>query len=599
MVRNDVALGHENLHHNYRELNNRSPIDYTDEMERDFNMYRPPRSDDPDDSWRANTVRPVVRNKIISIVAHITSSIMVPTTHAQNSNDERDKISGQVMKDMIKWVVQNSNYERSYLQSVINMCVAPGALFEVQYVEAKKKTKLPDETKEGKPWVEKEVIDDVHSGFQFSPVPVTDIYIANPYEGDIQKQRFLARTKRLDYNEAKAIYGDNENFKHVQPGMHQVFDQDSYSFYSQEDHEYEGMVEEVTYWNRGMDLELCFVGGVLMSDPDRPIKRLDKRYPIAKSGGEPFTTHDFFYRKSVADKLSHDKELVDTLYNMVLDGTFLSLMPPMANYGDEELDSSVFVPGSIAQLDADSKLESLAPRSDLNSGMSAIQMIEQSMGESSLSSNLQGVSSEGSQTAKEVSLLQKNAMTNLGWLGKMNKQLVEDVGKLVISDIQQHLTVGDAFDTVSPYFRLKYRSFLLSNENVDGKNVTKKITFDSSYQNKETEKKKDKEKNEMNLLEKEGWDTDTRLYCVNPEKFRNLSFLVSVDADDMADESESMKRAISLEGYDRMIQNPHLDGEAVTREMLVDVYKPGEADKFMKGEKKAKQEQMQLSLIHI
>ena len=49
----------------------------------------------------------------------------------------------------------------------------------------------------------------------------------------------------------------------------------------------------------------------------------------------------------------------------------------------------------------------------------------------------------------------------------------------------------------------------------------------------------------------------------------------------MGPKNRSLEKALNLEAYDRMIQNPVLDQQAVTRDFLVEVYKPGEGDKYI------------------
>src|SRR3972149_203921 len=66
-IQKDFTTGQEIMSRNFREFNDRSVLTYLDQSQKAFNNYIPPRSMDPDESWRAQTVRPVTRNKIISI----------------------------------------------------------------------------------------------------------------------------------------------------------------------------------------------------------------------------------------------------------------------------------------------------------------------------------------------------------------------------------------------------------------------------------------------------------------------------------------------------------------------------------------------------
>ncbi len=71
-VLRDYEQGYQNWNKPLNEFNGRSVIEEINANQKAFNSYVPPKSDDPDESWRAQTVRPIVRNKLISIAAHVT-----------------------------------------------------------------------------------------------------------------------------------------------------------------------------------------------------------------------------------------------------------------------------------------------------------------------------------------------------------------------------------------------------------------------------------------------------------------------------------------------------------------------------------------------
>lgn len=567
-----------------REFNDRSIITEINVNQQAFNSYVPPRSDDPDESWRAQTIRPITRNKLISIAAHVTAAIIYPNIFAQNDRDEEDRDAAVVMRDLVEWVIDNSNYSRSFIQAIITALVEPAVIMEAGYAEIFRtiKDKSVKKNKDGKyTYTKKEILDEVLSGFKSYVIPCQELLIANIYEPDIQKQRFLVKTKWIDYKEAKQKYGDHENFKSVVIDSITVFDEKTQCFYDVRTDESKGyLVNETTYYNRTEDLELTFINGILVCDTEACLKRDDKLYPFSKSGYEPLNNGQFFYYKSAANKLGSDQELVDTLYNMILDGAFLAIMPPMALYGSEEVNSSVMIPGVVTSFrDPNTKLESIAPRSDLRAGLETISMVERSMAESSQDSLQAGVGAGGSRTAREVMLLEKNAQVALGLFGKMTMFLVEDFGKLLVGDILQHMTVMQVSGILGEN---KYRTFLLNDKQVDGKKVTKKIQFTDEYIGRDEIPEEELEQKKWDLMEEEGYDGDVRIALVNPDEFRKAKYRVRVSADDLVPKSKALERALNLEAYDRLIQNPIIDQEAVTRDFLIDVFKPGQGDKYVK-----------------
>lgn len=581
MVMKDIDLGRRILTQSYPEFNDRSVIGEVNANQKAFNSYIPPRSDDPDESWRAQTVRPITRNKLISIAAHVVASILYPGVFAQNQRDQEDKDAAIVMRDLIEWVITNSNYERTFLQAIIAALTDPAAIIHTGFYEVMRKVK---EMKEDGTYSEREILDEVLSGFAFYLVPCSELYIANIFEADIQRQRFVARRKLIEYDDAQLIYAKHNNFKYVKPGVRAVFSKEENTFYEISDTDLgDSLVEEVVYYNRAQDLELTFINGILMCAPDYPNQRQDKMYPFAKFGYELLNNGLFFYYKSAANKLGSDQELVDTMYNMVIDGTFLSLMPPSALYGSENVDASVYVPGTITSFrDPNTKFESIGPKSDLRAGLEGIGLIEKSMTESSQDNSQAGIGDNTERTAYEIGRLEQNAKTALGLFGKNVGFFVSDLGQLLLSDICQHLTVAQVMDITTPGGRMQFKSFVLPDKVEAGRKVTKRIKFTDQYFNDDEYSKEKLMDNSTKILEEEGdLDAETKIYMVDPQLFREMKYKITIEPDILTPRNKNLEKALNLEAYDRLVQNPLVDMDAITREFLLDVYKPGESDRYM------------------
>jgi hypothetical protein len=558
----------------YEEFNNLTLIQTLDRDRKAFNSYVPPASEDPDESWRAYTVRPVTRNKVISIAAHVTSSLLYPQIFAQNDNDAEDKEAALVMRDLVEWTNEQGGYAINFVKAVVKALVDPVTIFEEGYAEVFRKIK--DIQADGS-WKDKEVLDEIYSGFINSIVPCEELYIANAYESNIQKQAFLIRQRFIEVDEAKEKYQSSSNWKYVTPGITVFFDEATDGFYQMKDDNIsESLVEETTYYNRYADVELRLINGILMDDPDRPLQRKDKAYGFAKTGYEFFGGTDFFYYKSLVSKMSSDQEIIDTLYNMIIDGSFLQVMPPGVISGDEEFDASIMIPGGITIMNEESKFQTVNTNNNLSAGMNALQMVERSASESSADRLSQGMSSDSTPaTAYEISRLETNARTMLGLFGKMIAEFVEEFGKLRVGTILQHMTVAQGSEITGGVTRLKYRQFLMPSGK-EGKK-TKKIMFDMTLpEDEEGQMKKSFE------LQKEERRSGSKIAVVNPELFRRNKYLFRVKADFMPEQSEAVKKSLNLEAYDRAIQNPILDQEKVTSEFLLESYRPGEADKFVK-----------------
>ena len=581
-VREDYAHGHTIMNTPLEEFNHLSIIEQINEDRKSFNAYVEPRSDNPDESWRAQTIRPIVRAKLISIAAHVVANMVVPKVFAQNDQDDEDKAASEIFGDLMEWAIHHSNYERTFVNAIITALVDP-----IVYVhqDFKKILRTVKRMTEDGTYTKEEILDEVLSGFQSSIMPAQDVYFSDLREPEIQRQRFILYRKNISYSLAKELYGEHPNFKYVRPGIQTFYVDGEATFYDQSDDSLKTeQVEVVTYWNRLKDLELVVVNGVLVSDPESCLRRDDKRYPIAKTGYEPINDGQFFVYKSAANKIGYDEELINQLYNYAMDGTFLSLMPPMAMYGEEDIDGpSVMIPGAVTPFSSiESRLESIAPRADLRGGMEAINMVERSVAESTQDSFRGGVAQGGERTAFEVATLEQNAKTQLGLFGRFIGFFVQDLGTLLLGDIVQHITVAELNEVTSMQNPLKYKSILVPDRIKDGKKFTRKIEISDDMLGSE-----DMDQNQLldksyELLSKEGMNSDVRIAKVNPQLIRKMKTSVTVSPDQLTPRSKSLERAMKLEVYDRAIGNPITDIETVTRDFLFEPFDQGSSDKYIK-----------------
>lgn len=576
----NFAISNEIRNNTYEEFNGLTLLQRQNKDQRAFNIWQENR-DDGDDSWKSNAVRPIERNRIISIAAHIAGTLIAPKVFAQNDRDEEDKEAADVMRDLMEWRSDQADYSKTFLYSVIGALVNPAVIVHTEYADVKRKIK---EIKENGSWTEKEVQDEIFSGFQDTIVPVDELYIANIYEEDIQKQEFLIWRKVIDFGTAEAKYGSKENFKYVKPGIQNILQGEQ--IYAQEDKDLQSrLVEEIVFFHRGKDLQLTLLNGTLISKADQPNPRKDKMYPFAKSGYEIVDEGKFFYYKSLANKLSVDGDVVNTLYRMIIDGTFLQLMPPTAIFGDEEVNSNIIMPGVITSFGKDTKMEKIDVGSNLGAGLNVLQKVEGSISESSQDVMQSGIAAKGGQTAFEISRLEQNARVMLGLFGQMIGFLVKDLGKLFLDDIVQFMTVAEVGELTTGDGALKFRNVLIPEKIVDGKAVTRKIDFDMNLPEEVTEEE-DMMMSKSIMEEEGGLDSDKEIYKVNPTLFRELKYKVRVAPDAAAPKSDNVKKALALELYDRAIANPLSDQEAIFRDLLLGSYDKtrNDTDKYIKGQ---------------
>lgn len=572
MVVNAFSRSHTIQNKSYREFNDMSLLQRQSRDQKSFNAWQETRSADPDDEWKSRAVRPIVRNKIISIAAHITSQTIFPKVFAQNKNDEEDRDAALVMRDLMEYAGEEGDYELKFLHAVVAALVNPATIVNVEFNQTIRRIK---DIQEDGNWKEKDVLDELFSGFTNNIVPVDELYIENIYESNIQKQGYLIWRKVISFSTAQAKYNTNQKFiDHVRAGIQVMAGEDGDTFYDEHDTDMSDQeVEEIIYWERNSDLRLVFVNGILLTEPDQPNPRDDKTYPFSKTGYELIDEGKFFYYRSLANKTSVDEEVVNTLYRMIIDGTYLQLWPPSALYGDEEVDSSVIAPGIVNSFDKDTKLEKIELGGNLSDGRSTLEKVEQSISESSVDRVTGGqTSGKTPATAFELSRVEQNARIMLGLFGKMIGFLVKDWGYLMIGDIKQFATVADYMNLTSEGGALKFRNILLPEKTAsDGSKKTRKIEFNHELPTGGNEKQTVKESFRI-LQEESKRGANVEISKVNPALFRNLKFKLYITPELVAPVSDNVEKAFNLEAYDRAIANPLANQESIFKDLLLGSY---------------------------
>ena len=582
----DYAVGWGIMNRTFAEFNDMSLLLRMDKDQKVFNSYVMPLSDDPDDSWRWNGVRPITRNKVISMAAHMVASTIFPGVFAQNEADEEDKTAEKIMRYLVEWNIRNSDYELTFLYSVIAALVNPAAYLESSFNKTLQTIKARQANGE---ITTEEIVDEIISGFEANIVPADEIFIANPYEFKIQKQRFLIRKRFIDYDTAKQLFGKHENFQYVNLGIRPLFDPETAQFYDQRDEELMTLVEWEIYYNRLEDTEVSFLNGIYMGDKNvlsNPIKHRDNRnrpkYPYAKFGFEPIDEKRFFFYKSLVAKMADDQDLVDEMWRLTIDGTFLELFPPLATTGGEKLDSAVIFPGKVTNFGKETTTTEIGKGRNLVAGVSALREIENSMNQSSQAEIREGQLSRGDKTAFEIRRAEINAsIVQFGVFGRMMSQVIKDFGELMIDDIITHQTVAEVEEVLGGEMKMKFRTYLLPNQNEDGKEISRKIIFDKELIGKKRNKEERLMASFKIIKEQGGIESDQRIYRVNPTLFAKLKFQIFIEPDVFPAKSAGEQKLEKLAAYDKMMTDPNANQRAIARDFLYEPFAPGNSEKYM------------------
>lgn len=579
VLRDAYKDGHEVLHREWVELNNYSVIGRMNKDQLTFNSFVDESVEDPREAWKWRGTRGQARKNTMAMHAQLTAQYILPSVFAQNEAQELDREMSDVAHDVMEWMAVNSNYRSSFLLATMGMLVNPVTYLGAEYNEVYQKVKAPNE--DGSLTI-KEILDEEMSGFQAPVYSADQVLIPNAYEQNIQLQKIVPKRRFIEYSEAQAMYGDHPNFVFVQKGIQSFYSEDDGLFYDVKDEEHAGMVEEVTFYWRREDLEVVFLNNVYMGDDDvslNPMTHRDNRnaprVPLTPFGYERVNEHFFFY-KSLVNNVGWDHTLLDRMYEIVMNKEILNLIPPLAFSGVDKIDTEVVVPGAmIASENPEFKASAILPPSNTAPAYAAMREIQASMDDASQSALQRGQLPDPKQKAFSVNIANEKAEILLSSAMKSLGESVMRYGMLMLDIALMHLTVAQIDEITG---KPKYRTFMLADQNVEGRKVNKKILFDETLIGRRMSEEKRKEES-IKLYEesmkKEGREC---IYRVNPHLWSKMKYMTRIEPDAMLPKNAAYEKAQAERMYTLLRKDPLVSPEVLVRNYIGTHYRGREND---------------------
>lgn len=571
--------------------------------------------------WRWKGRKNTARNKLVGILAHMLAGILYPFVYAKNEENEEDKTTAKVMRILIDEHLRKCDYEIKFMYMCLSALVNPAVIVGVEYLEAIQLIK--QKLKDGKIEII-EAVDELLSGLHLNIIPIDEILIGDFYTGDIQRQPYIIKVRRLSYETARKIYSGKhydstgkDLFDYVEAGKTRVVlaGQENQTLFDIEWTQADSsMVQEITAYYRDEDLEVTWVGGTFMGNEkdvwnNNPFSHRRFSlvggewlsipiYPFAKSGFEPLdVTGRFFYYKSGAFKEYWDDASQNRMYQLAHDGTFLDVIKPLFISGVGKTDSVVIAPGATVGMPANASVVPYQLGPNLAAAINLMNVNKEDMSESTQDKIMSGAVEKGV-TAYATSKAEQNARVFLGVFGVMVSDLIKQVGELVMDCIIQHETIGELDISVPEKLKMKYKTFLTQGKE-KGKSVTNRVIFDSEMIGKKMTKSQVNNV-EWDMVDKNGGhQSDQRVYRVNPYKFARYQYTMWVDADKIVMKSMGNDRNERVLAFNMMTDPrvaPFTDQKAVVDDFVIEEFGGDDPDKYkQKVDQNAMLNQMMMS----
>lgn len=448
----------------YRYFNDRSLIEYINDSVDRFNGYIEPR-EDPAADWGSKVFNNVTRNKTISIIAQATSERVKAEFFAQNRDNPEDRAAARISKKFDDHAAYINRDEEGQFLTCLEASVKGTVIgFESFKIDSRKVKELSgyDPNTAKVLWDEKTVTDwnDVYSEI----IPLLDIYPGNIWERDIQKQPYIFWRTILSYDQFRTAFKKYPNSTKVPKAgqMMQGGTDETAKIPLSVDLEGED-VEVIRYFCKNDDEFHIMANGVLLTQLDSFFPWNHKRYPFWKTIFEPFAI-DFFYGKSLPDKLKSDQDVLNTLYRMMIDQTYLGINKPIVTSSVENLKDTYLFPGAKYEVDDVAQFREVEISDVSSSQFKMLELVQSSLTKSSIDDPSQGVAGSRS-TAFEVGVAREAAVRLLSLFLRALESGVRDKTELRLMNQFQFYQLPERVEEITgpedAAFFNKYKQIVL------------------------------------------------------------------------------------------------------------------------------------------
>lgn len=324
------------MNRSYNQFNGRTLYQSIDDWTKRWNGFIP-QANELLDASQSRIFLNFTRNAIISWLSKVAQNLpKVDVVAINKKTNVENKKFAEILEDLNTYSLREENGEARFFESCLEVTVKGTVIKYEGYKRAEQKVRVADgfdwETGRSKWKNESRVVFD--NCFQ-EVVPLEDFYIANPYESDVQKQPFVIWRKTTSLTEAEREFGHYSNWKYVRGGTY-AFGQEPTTFYRnrvQTEIE-QDQVEVYRYYDKYENEHFVIVGGVMIYNGPIPFR--DGRIPFAKGIVEPFE-NAFFWGASFCQKIMGEQDLINTVFNMMVDKTMASLLPLVLSSDADDL----------------------------------------------------------------------------------------------------------------------------------------------------------------------------------------------------------------------------------------------------------------------
>lgn len=542
---------------NFQYFDGLNLIEYIEDSVRRFTTNVDEREDIED--WQARIHDPFTRNKVLTILGKVVQVLPMAQFKGRGDEDIRKAI---ILTNLYEYCEELDDYEELMTFILLEAIVKGTA---IGYEGLERKEKLFKDVKNVNDKLTYVTNKEIRTRLYGAVVPLEDFYPQHVGIRNIKSMAYCFWRTVIPYQKFLMDWGMYAKAEKVQ--MKKVTDNERenrpfYLDFISGDVE-EGMVELIRYYNKDTDEYVVIANGVWLNPINvgdaveiSPLPFNHKELPFWDIKFDFFGS-DFFYGKSLPDRLKSMQDVLNVLTNMLLDQSFLTIFPPLLTNGFDAVEDDYLRPGRRVPIDTQGQPISQAfMKLDLGTPSGWHQYIleytRKIMEQSSVDQVSSGQAGVGGRTtAQEIRVAAEGVASMLGIFGRMVNFGIKRKALLKAGNIMQFYTDPSSpviqrvmGETGNAEFNKVFNTFKIDNAVLtSGKRGMKIIEMYRSPEDKPT-KPQLKARAALSKLET---GKRVEIIAVEPDYIRNVQADVEIVTNPKKEASRDIEKAIQLE----------------------------------------------------
>lgn len=543
---------------NFEYLDGRNILDYIDDSVKRFTTNIDARDDIED--WQARIFDPFTRNKVLAILGKIVDAMPVAEFVARGAED---LLKAEILNTLYEYSEDVDETEKFFVYAVEEALVKGTMVGYEGYQQKTRKVRNINKFNDGDDLkmsegtvTERTLISRI--------VPLEEFYPSSVGLADIKEMPYCFWRKVIPFNKFLMDFSNYEKAKVVKPfATFTGTEEGQKPFYLDYITEtvQDGGVEILRFYNKDNDEYVIIANGIWLN----PVGKNEEVSPLPFNHKDlPFWSirydlfgADFFYGKSLPDRLKSLQDVLNVLHNMLLDQSFLTIFPPILVAGVDDIEDDFLRPGRRITVDTQGlPIDQAYKQLDMGTPSSWHQFIleytKRVLEESSVDAIQQGVAGVGDRTtATEIRSAAAGVISLLGLFARFIRFGITRRAKLKAANILQFYTdpsnpiieqVGGVGATEE--FKKVFNVFQIdSSPMTPGKRGVKIVEM---YRDAKDLPTKKEIKIRTAIEEKTSGKKILRI-GMTPDYIRNFAFDVRLVANPRSESSKEMDRALEIQ----------------------------------------------------